>query len=74
MNLVNEILVTFIIIFGVGSYYLIPCFVCAYAAQKKGLSTIGYLLFAIIFTPVIGFLAVIAIPSKKTQKLTIRRK
>jgi uncharacterized membrane protein YhdT len=44
--------------------YLIPCMVCAEAADSKGRSGYLFFFFAIIATPLIGFLAVIAFPCK----------
>jgi hypothetical protein len=44
--------------------YLIPCFVCAEAAHSKKRSGYLFFLFAVIATPVVGFLAVIAFPCK----------
>ena len=45
-------------------YYVIPAIVVAIAAHRKGLTWIGFGLFGLVFTPFIGFLAVIAIPPK----------
>ncbi len=42
--------------------WVIPSWVCATAADRKGLTFLGFLLFSLFFTPLLGFLAVIAMP------------
>ena len=48
-------------------FYVIPSHVCACAAHKKGLSYASFLVFSLIFTPFLGFLAVIAFPPEQIE-------
>jgi len=43
----------------------VPSLVCAEAANRKGLSGFGFFMFSLLFTPLLGFLAVIAFPKKE---------
>ncbi len=52
------------VIFGVFVFYLIPSMVCSIAAKRKGLTMVGFFFLSLIFTPIIGFLAVIAFDGK----------
>jgi hypothetical protein len=55
-----NIILTAIVIAGSIVIYVIPSHVCACAAHEKGLSYAKFLAFSLIFTPILGFLAVIA--------------
>jgi len=44
--------------------YLFSCFICASAADEKGRNGFTFFFFALVCTPIIGFLAVIAFPCK----------
>ena len=43
----------------------VPALVCGSAAKAKGLNSVSFFLLALFFTPVVGFLAVIAFPARK---------
>jgi cytochrome b561 len=52
-------------------FMLIPSIVCGVAAHRKGLSGFWFFIFSFIFTPIIGFLAVIAF-QKKTKPISVQ--
>lgn len=60
-----EIMSTISVLILTLTYYSIPCLVCATAAKKRGHGFWPFLFFALIFTPMVGFLAVIAFPQKE---------
>lgn len=45
--------------------YIIPVFMCGIAAKRKGYNLTLFIIFAFIWTPFMGFIAVIAFPEKK---------
>ncbi len=49
---------------GILAFFYIPSWVCSNVAKRKGLSGNGFFLLSLFFTPVVGFLAVIAFPCK----------
>jgi hypothetical protein len=55
-----NIILTALVIAGSIIIYVIPSHVCGCAAHEKGLSYAKFLAFSLIFTPILGFLAVIA--------------
>lgn len=57
---------TITIIYGM-LFLIIPSLICALAAKRKGYSGFGVFMFSMLFTPIIGFLAVIAFPPKSAK-------
>jgi hypothetical protein len=54
-------------VFAIGAaifFGIIPSIICGVAAHRKGLSGFGFFIISFIFTPIIGFLAVIAMEPK----------
>lgn len=62
MNEYLNIILTAILIAGSITVYCIPSHVCGVAANKKGLSYYKFFFLSFFFTPILGFLAVIAFP------------
>lgn len=60
------------IIFIIIIFLLIPALVCGSAAKAKGMSAVAFFFLALIFTPIVGFLAVIAFPDKSNPRISVR--
>jgi len=60
---------TITIIYGM-LFLIIPSLICALAAKRKGYGGFGVFMFSMLFTPIIGFLAVIAFPPKQDSGIS----
>lgn len=54
--------------------YLLLCFLCSWVAGEKNRSAVAWFFISLIFSPLVGFIALIAVPSKSSEQVVTERK